>query len=106
MDPRVFEEAFIDEKLAFATHVKSTKIANFKSTFKSILSSSSGPYDPLEILKTAMNLSLDILKTFVNLYGYLKIDTNTVSNAAEMARVVNRKELFNHLPQAGTPSPC
>jgi hypothetical protein len=29
-----------------------------------------------------------------------------VSNAAEMARVVHRKELFNHLPQAGTPSPC
>jgi hypothetical protein len=53
-----------------------------------------------------VNLSLDILKTFVNLYGYLKIDTNTVSNAAEMARVVHRKELFNHLPQAGTPSPC
>jgi len=53
-----------------------------------------------------MNLSLDILKTFVNLYGYLKIDTNKVSNATEMARVVNKKELFNYHPRAGTPSPC
>ena len=73
---------------------------------KRIWSTAKGPYGPLQILKTAMNLSLNILETFVNLYGYLKIDTNKVSNAAEMARVVNKKELFNYHPRAGTPSPC
>ena len=46
-------------------------------------------------------MALEILETFLILLEYRKKDKTKMPSAAEMARVVNRKELFNHSPNPG-----